>query len=567
MARSFNLNWLTPGRCRLILAAALLLGFAARFAYVNVDSPLDLSGDEAHYWDWSRQLDWSYYSKGPAVAYVIRFGCAIFGDNELGVRFPALLLAIGTSIATYWLTTRAFGSERLALGAVMLCHVMPMCIAGSMLMTIDAPYYFAWGVATCFALHAVTRDARWAWIAAGAFVGVSFLAKYAALLWLVSMFVYLIVDRSQRRWLRTIWPYATTVVALLFTAPVLIWNSQHDWVTFGHVSRSTTENQSGFNPLSILSNFGQMVGSQIGILNPVVAGFMVGAVWLGVRLIREARTSHQAAGVGVRSRDHRDDAEATVVDAQTRGRTPPAPSATLGTWALTSSIAFLLSFSLPFLVVVSLVTLFKEIEPNWPVAAYFAMVPLAAWFVARAWPGTKGWLIGAIAIGLVFVPLAHYSHWLYPYVPGSPRKWDATARLRGWQEIGREVSLIRLQSDLNAPFVMSDKYWLAGLMAFYVDGHPKTYYVGSWWRDPETRDRLSQYDMWPDRALDRPELIGRDAIYVGQDHPELQSAFESVERLPNLPIVRQGVVLREQKIFIGRGFRGMVRPQDGKTKR
>ncbi|MDH7499215.1 MAG: hypothetical protein QHH30_02355, partial [candidate division NC10 bacterium] len=33
--------------------------------------PLDLAPDEAHYWEWSRHLDISYYSKGPMVAFLI----------------------------------------------------------------------------------------------------------------------------------------------------------------------------------------------------------------------------------------------------------------------------------------------------------------------------------------------------------------------------------------------------------------------------------------------------------------------------------------------------------------
>jgi hypothetical protein len=47
----------------LIVAAALL-----HLLHMASGSPLDLAPDEAHYWDWSRHLDWSYYSKGPLVA-------------------------------------------------------------------------------------------------------------------------------------------------------------------------------------------------------------------------------------------------------------------------------------------------------------------------------------------------------------------------------------------------------------------------------------------------------------------------------------------------------------------
>ena len=47
-------------------------------AYVAWGCPHDLAPDEAHYWDWSRNLDWGYYSKGPLIAWLIR--------GELGVE-------------------------------------------------------------------------------------------------------------------------------------------------------------------------------------------------------------------------------------------------------------------------------------------------------------------------------------------------------------------------------------------------------------------------------------------------------------------------------------------------
>ena len=90
-----NLAWLTPARCRLILAAVLLLGFLGHLRYLTHDCPIDLAPDEAQYWDWSRQLDLSYYSKGPLVAYIIRASCAAFGDTMWAVRLPALVLAAG----------------------------------------------------------------------------------------------------------------------------------------------------------------------------------------------------------------------------------------------------------------------------------------------------------------------------------------------------------------------------------------------------------------------------------------------------------------------------------------
>src|SRR3954467_14182626 len=150
-APAWNVQWLTPMRCRLILTLLLLTGAFFHVRYLTHDCPLDLSGDEAQYWDWSRNLDLSYYSKGPLVAYIIRASCAIFGDTMPAVRFPALLLGVGTSLFTYFLTARLFRSERLALGAVLLNHIVPMFVPGSILMTIAPPFFFCWAAATFFA--------------------------------------------------------------------------------------------------------------------------------------------------------------------------------------------------------------------------------------------------------------------------------------------------------------------------------------------------------------------------------------------------------------------------------
>src|SRR5215813_5439928 len=79
------------------LETLLILGAAAlHLAYLACDCPLDLAPDEAHYWDWSRNLDWSYYSKGPLVAYLIRLGTELAGgialqltgSEMLAVRLP-----------------------------------------------------------------------------------------------------------------------------------------------------------------------------------------------------------------------------------------------------------------------------------------------------------------------------------------------------------------------------------------------------------------------------------------------------------------------------------------------
>src|SRR5579871_6762331 len=102
--------------CRL-LAACLILGSAAlHLAYLANDCTLDLAPDEAHYWDWSRpeHLDWSYYSKGPLIAYLIRGGCALAGSWSveqtgnlgLAIRLPALICGTLLLVSLYLLTVQ-----------------------------------------------------------------------------------------------------------------------------------------------------------------------------------------------------------------------------------------------------------------------------------------------------------------------------------------------------------------------------------------------------------------------------------------------------------------------------
>src|SRR6476469_6449478 len=138
---------------RILAAIVILASTAFSLAYVWLRCPLDLAPDEAHYWDWSRHLDWSYYSKGPLVAWLIRLSCSLFGpwsaaltgSEMLAVRLPAVVCGSLLLLSLYVLTVQVFGSDRLALGVLTLGLTFPVIAAGSSLMTIDSPYTCCWG--------------------------------------------------------------------------------------------------------------------------------------------------------------------------------------------------------------------------------------------------------------------------------------------------------------------------------------------------------------------------------------------------------------------------------------
>src|SRR5262245_59985885 len=151
-----------------LAAAFLIIGATAlRILYLANNCPLDLAPDEAHYWDWSRHLDWSYYSKGPLVAWIIKASCWLFGpvsvqltgSEMLAVRIPAVLFGSLLLVSLYILTVQVFRREGLALVIVAVALTMPLMAAGSLLMTIDAPYTCLWGWALVVAHRAVCGQA------------------------------------------------------------------------------------------------------------------------------------------------------------------------------------------------------------------------------------------------------------------------------------------------------------------------------------------------------------------------------------------------------------------------
>src|SRR5881296_903529 len=121
------------------LTFLLMFGFALFHLWYIHKGFLDLAPDEAHYWDWSRRLDWSYYSKGPLVAYLIRVGCALAGawsraltsTDMLAVRLPAVVCGSLLLVSLYVLTVQVYGKERLAAAVVILALTLPVVAAGS----------------------------------------------------------------------------------------------------------------------------------------------------------------------------------------------------------------------------------------------------------------------------------------------------------------------------------------------------------------------------------------------------------------------------------------------------
>src|SRR5437016_6498456 len=111
-------------------ALTLIVGTAfLRLVYLACWCPLDLAPDEAYYWEWSRHLDWSYHSKGPLVAWLIRLSCELFGDSVFAVRLPAVVCGSLLLAGLYLLTLQVYQSDKLSFAVVALALTLPIVAA------------------------------------------------------------------------------------------------------------------------------------------------------------------------------------------------------------------------------------------------------------------------------------------------------------------------------------------------------------------------------------------------------------------------------------------------------
>src|SRR5262245_13698825 len=216
------------------LSGFLLVVTTARLWYVQ-QGYLELSPDEAHYWEWSRRLDWSYYSKGPFVAYLIALSTAVGGATELFVRLPAVLLSAGTTVGVFALMKDLFRDIRLALITAMCLHIVPLFAAGALLMTIDAPLVFFWTFMLWLVQRAMAGAQAVYWYAAGIALACGLLSKYAMGYLVLSLWLFLATSQRYRSWLRRKEPYLMLVIGLVGFSPVIIWNLRHDAVSLKHV--------------------------------------------------------------------------------------------------------------------------------------------------------------------------------------------------------------------------------------------------------------------------------------------------------------------------------------------
>ncbi len=472
-------------------AAILVIAVTTLFRFFYA-AWLPILPDEAYYFQWSRHLDASYFSKGPAVAYTIAAGTAIFGANNFGVRFFAVMLSAGTAWQIFLLARRWY-DDITGLVAVLITNVVPIYALGAVVMTIDPLSAFFWIWAAHLFSRAIQEERLLDWMLTGFAVGCGFLAKYLNALELVAFLAFLLLVPTHRYWLRKPHFWLMLAVAVLCAAPVFWWNWQHGWV-----SAAQLENRGKLNgPFELhFSTFLNFLEMQALVISPWL--FLALLISVGIVIVRRFPRD------GVRINE--------------------------------GELLLFLLF-LPVFLMYAVLALHLREEPNWPAVSYLTLIII----LARQWRK----LLVSETPARPFIILAFVFAWLQTLLMHDteilhlPQKMDPMGRVVGWSEIAAHLNDLGAQE--HADVLITDAYKEASVFSFEMSGQPFIYTLR---HSPPS----NQYDFWPGYKDAHPKR----ALWITGESTTaaLQHDFNTITFLERIVVSFHGKPFREYTIYL-----------------
>lgn len=442
-------------------AAALLA--VSWCAALYLASTLPLAADETYYWEWSRRPALGYYDQGPLIAWWIWGSARLFGETALGLRLGALIATGISQLCLFTLARRLFGATA-ALFSLALLVITPLALGGFIL-TYDTMLGMAWAAAM-LALHRAFELGKWRdWIAVGLFSGLGLLGKHTMVFLLPCALVYAWGVPAARVWLRRPHPYVAILLAAAVFAPNLWWQHTHHWITFTHLFFLSGKGLD-HGPLRRLGDF---AGSQVLMVTPLLFGAFV---WALVRAWRERKLD-------------------------------PSPQR----WYAFSMSAPLLVF---FLVMVAK----SKVQANWAICGWMTCAMVAAdYFVAGGYQSraARRFMLAAAGLAVILCVLASAPGLRYAMGVRSGPRMDQLNKLYGGAELAARCDAVReaMAAETGRPVAAgSSTYDIAGRMAFYMAGRPRTrcFFLST---------RMNAYSEWNDES----GLVAGGSALVVDDRP------------------------------------------------
>lgn len=486
-------------RWRMLAVAAAGYSLVLRILYSGI---IDLIPEEAYYWNYGRHLDLGYLDHPPMVGWLNYFTTGFLGKSELVVRVPAILAWCITIYFLYRLTRNLF-DKTAALIAVLMISVLPIYIATGMFMMPDPPLYAAWMGALYFLSRALLDDHDGAWLGVGACLGLGMLSKYTiALLPLAALvFVLLHIMGRTRRTLLRPGVYLGAILSVILFLPVIVWNAEHNWVSFTFQGARRWSGRSHFSLHILLINI-------LIVITP-----------LGVAAVSKTLFPREGR---LRSVLREIDPEGV-------------------------KLSFARVFTLVPLAVFVLHSLQGLSKFNWTGPVWLASLPLLGGILSGRLKQVAGeqktpkslsmgsWRVNSAGCLLLFGGLLFY---VAAGMPGTPPARGMPFPV-GWEEMASQIDSIPMEENQNGtPLVVGmEDYWIASEYSFYRGEEGA--------KEPAGRHLFDKNSLMWAYWLDKKEAEGRDIIVVsfkrsGLKRERLGNYFEKLGETVAMPIVKNG---------------------------
>ena len=248
--------------------AFLVLAIVGLKVSASFFTSFSLYGDEAQYWLWSQNLDLGYFSKPPLLAWFLSGYIRLFGDSFFSLKMFPLLIYFLLFFSFYGLCLQLNLSKNKSIICSFSFLLIPAATVSSFLISTDLLLLLFWVLSMTKLLEIRKDGSVINFVLLGVFLGLAFLAKYAAVYFLLSFLILVSADKTMLTSLKSRalgWLFFALVL-LLILLPNIYWNIINGWITIAHTS-------SNANLKNLNLNFGEplkFLVSQIFMVGPIL---------------------------------------------------------------------------------------------------------------------------------------------------------------------------------------------------------------------------------------------------------------------------------------------------------
>ena len=413
------------------------------------------------------------------------------------MRFGGILAAVIVSIISWSLSMRLFGDRKIASASVVTLNALPLTMAGSVLITPDVPVFLFVSATMYFFWQIVATHKVLYWYLLGIAFGLALLSKYTAVLVAPSLFIFILAT-DERRWLKTIHPYAAFLLGCALFLPVIYWNSRHKWISFAfQLKHGLGGNE--YTPGNVL----MYLGGQMVVTSPLI--------W--------------PAGVA-----------ASVEHLFQKNKQK-----------LFLSLAFL-----PTMLFFACTSLKRTAAPNWPCCAYVTFGILVSHYLLSGSKKKAYLWIAAVSLGVALSLTAglhaRFGILSLEKIAPSLAQSDATNFFYGWRELAQE-----LEKEPAIKIAITNYHPVVEEVIYYTK---ERIFADVSWRSPGP----NQYGYWeiPDGIIGAKgvciDVQGNDERVLCENY------FAAVGATDILPVSRNGLLVRTYRIVHGAGYKSLSEP-------